>query len=370
MPAEVTIGIVTAVPVEHAALREALDHAHDHRAAGDPKTYRVGDIPSSVRGRPHRVVTTLQTRDGTRDAAASVTNLIRSFPSLRTILMCGIAAGVPAGGVRLGDIVSATDGIVDYAHLRATDEGLSLRRAPGDVSASFLDADHKLAQEELHERRPWTTVLTELEREHAAFRRPPGAGTPTVHRGAFGSSDVLLRDAKLRDDLARRHRVVAFEMEASGLAAAARMHGREWYLVKGVSDLADRNKDDRYHGFAAAASAAYLHALLGVMTPEPSRTGRPGGTASLSRVLEVMLDIATIQAEHDRQRLIHELPSHLRAGIPYSPTPRIHFLSIIRACQDYPEGRDALLDALGMMLGPGSPAFDRVSQVIEENWAA
>jgi nucleoside phosphorylase len=372
MAGKVTIGIVTAVPIEHAALREVLVDPHDHQEAGDPKWYCVGTVPSSVPGVPHRVATTLQTRDGTRDAAASVTNLIRSFPSLRSILMCGIAAGVPAGGVGLGDIVSATEGIVDYAHLRATDEGLALRRAPGDISASFLDADHRLAQLEIRGSRPWTTVLAALERDNAAFRRPPVPGEPAVHRGAFGSSDVLLRDAKLRDGLARRHRVIAFEMEASGVAAAARLHEREWFLVKGVSDLADRNKDDRWHGYAAAASAAYVRALLGVMTPETTRAGagRPGRTANLSRILDALLDIRAIHAEHDRQRLIDELPPYLRSSIAYSPTTRTHFLSILRACQDNPEGRDALLAALGMLLGTESPAFEKVGEIIRENWTA
>lgn len=70
-PNEVTVGIMTAIPVEPAAVRMVLDGARDHRMPDDPNHYCIGDIPSSKPIIPHRVAVALQARDGTRDAAGA-----------------------------------------------------------------------------------------------------------------------------------------------------------------------------------------------------------------------------------------------------------------------------------------------------------
>lgn len=372
MPEEVTIGIVTAIPIELAAVRMVLDDARDHHVEGDPNYYCTGSVPSADPRFPHRVAVLPQTRDGTRDAAAGVNDLIRSFPSLRSVLMCGIAAGAPTEQVRLGDIVSATRGVVDYGHVRATDHGRELRRPAGDPSADLIRADNRLAEGEIHGQRPWEATLAALERANHAFRRPPSASAPAVHRGAVGSADVLLRDAELRDDLVRRYRIIAVEMEGSGVATAARLHGREWFMVRGISDLADSHKNDDYHGYAAAAAAAYLRALLAMTRPAPGSTPpvrRDGhSSAALSRIVEALLKSRLVRGEHGRQQLVDELPVHIRSGVVYSPTSRVHVISIVRTCQDFPGGRDALLDALALMLGEESSEFVAMAEVIRANW--
>jgi nucleoside phosphorylase len=365
MPGEVTIGIVTAVTIEQAAVRKVVNGPRDQHG------YCLGSIPSADRATPHHVAVRQQTRDGTRDAAAAVTDLVLAFPSVRFVLMCGIAAGAPQAGVRLGDVVSATAGIVDYGHLTVTDDGGALRRAPGDVSAAFVDADNRLAQDEVAGRRPWLTTLAGLEQDNAAFRRPPPPGTPVVHRGALGSADILLRNAALRDSVAGRHRVIAFEMEAAGVATAARRHEREYFVVKGISDLGDRHKDDRWHGYAAAGAAAYLHALLGTLAPagSTSKPARRGSIAAVTRIVEALLGSRSVRDEHDRQRLIDALPTHIGSRVPYSPSARTHVISIVRTCQEYPDGRDALLDSLSLLIGTDHPELDDLAEVIRENWS-
>jgi nucleoside phosphorylase len=370
MPREMTLGIVTAKAIEHAAIRHILDAPQDHQSLLDRKWYCIGTVPSVDPDTSHQVVVSQQTRDGTRDAAAAVTGLLLSFPSIRFILMCGIAAGGRSAEMHLGDIVSATEGIVDYGHLRVAGEGGVLRRPLGDVSAALLDADNRLAEAEIHGRRPWLTTLAALERDNVAFRRPPPAGMPAVHRGAIGSADVLLRDAALRDILTSRHRIIALEMEASGIAVAARHHGREYFVVRGVSDLADQDKDDRWQGYAAAGAAAYLRALLGGLLPEQSTSPpvRRGSTAAMAQIVEALLGSRLVRDEHDRQRLLDELPTHIRSAVPYSPASRTHVISIVRTCQDHPGGLDALLDSLSLLIGAESREFGALADVIRQNW--
>ncbi|MFD0524460.1 effector-associated domain 2-containing protein [Paractinoplanes durhamensis] len=358
--------------IEYAPVRKVLEGAHDQHMQGDQKLYCVGSVPSAAPDTPHQVVATQLTRDGTRDAAATVIGLVRSFPSVRTIMVSGIAAGIPDAGLGLGDIVSATEGVVDYSHLRVTGEGTELRRPLGDVSAAVLDADNRLAEHEIHGHRPWLTTLATLERSNVAFRRPSGGETTTVHRGAIGSADILLRDAILRDGLAHRHRIIALEMEASGVATAARLCGREFFVVRAISDLADQKKDDRWHGHAAAASTAYLHALLGALMPEISTPTRAGGNRNvdgLPRIVEALLGSRAVRDEHTRSQLIDLLPAYIRSGVPYSSTPRIHVISIVSTCSGYPSGREALLDSLCVLLGEDSPEFGALAAVIRQNWS-
>src|SRR5215204_619323 len=77
---DVHVGIVTALPVECAAVRLVVDDLSDRRMPGDPNHYLMGRLPGKEMGRAHRVVMAMQTQDGTRNAAAICTDLIRSFP--------------------------------------------------------------------------------------------------------------------------------------------------------------------------------------------------------------------------------------------------------------------------------------------------
>ncbi|WP_203843327.1 effector-associated domain 2-containing protein [Winogradskya humida] len=363
---------MTAIAIELATVRAVLDGVRDLRVAGDPGYYCVGTLPSAEERVPHRVAAVMLTRDGTRNAAATVVDMARSFPSIRVVVMCGIAAGLPAAGVRLGDVVSATGGIVDYGHLRATNGSRELRRASGDISTMFLAADNRLAVGQHDGRRPWEPVLAELERVNPGFRRPPPeGGTPSVHRGAIGSADVLLRDAVLRDGLADVHGIIAFEMEGSGISVGAGLHGREWFMIRGVSDLADDRKNDGWHGYAAAGAASYLRALAGVVEPVPAVARpdrRPGRVAELSRIVEALLAVRLVRDEHERRLLVDELPTHIRSVIAYSPTARTHVISIVRACEGFEEGQAALLGAVGLLLGAETAEFAQLEETVRQNW--
>jgi nucleoside phosphorylase len=74
--------------------------------------------------------------------------------------------------------------------------------------------------------------------------------------------------------------VAALEMEAATVATVA--HDRQvphWLVAKGVMDNANLDKDDRFKGFAARASAEVLYALLGRLLPTAAGRGGPAGPA-------------------------------------------------------------------------------------------
>jgi nucleoside phosphorylase len=397
---DIHIGIVTALPVEYAAVEALLDTVSDQPVKQDPHHYRSGSLPSKDPDRPHRVVVALQARDGTRAAASTCTDMVRSFPGLRVFVICGIAGGIPAPhdprrGVRLGDVVVASDGIVDFGHVRRIDGVDSLRRGASGISATLLRADRELQVMALGGDEPWlgdleaaaalndrfgrpATTTDPLHRQRAATAaggagaRLPGASTPQprVWHGMVGSSDILLRDAAFRDRLAVEHNVIAVEMESAGITAAAESHDRHWFGVRGISDYCDNGtKNDVWHGYAALAAAAYLRGLLAVCPPFGSTAGASWAPAGGSQeIVDTLLKSPAFADDHQRRAVLAELPERIRTAVPESVVPRIHVVGLVRTCRRDPGGREALLDALRLVLGPASADYEDIQAVIDRHW--
>ncbi|MFL6117866.1 MAG: CATRA conflict system CASPASE/TPR repeat-associated protein [Catenulispora sp.] len=291
-----TIGVVTAMPVEFAAVHRLLADATRSPVPHDRADYFVGTMPSLDSESPHRVVLTMLGKTANDAAAEACANLIRSFGSVRQILMVGVAAGVPAvhdpaRHVRLGDIVVSTWGIVDYDHVVDRPEGVELRE-PFPRPSPLLTRKAKLLEAgELNGERPWERWI----RQAAARgeRRPPdGAdrlyaphdpnlllahpdpaltghrkGKPKVHYGRIGSADRSLRNGVVRDALAARYQLRAVEMEGKGIGDAAFAGGREWFVIRGVCDYGDSRMDNVWRPYASSVAAAYLRAILAECTP-------------------------------------------------------------------------------------------------------
>src|SRR5258708_36228411 len=114
MTIEPTIGIMSALPKEYAAMKALLvAPTEDYvtgRGAG--RRYCVGEIPASDGGK-HTVVLSLA-GVGNNSASSRATLLLEHFP-VDSIIMMGIAGGVPnptkvENHVRLGDIVVSDKG--------------------------------------------------------------------------------------------------------------------------------------------------------------------------------------------------------------------------------------------------------------------
>jgi nucleoside phosphorylase len=267
-----TVAVLTALACEFAAVTAVLRQTRPVFAGpdGDPNLYLTGALPSRDPGVVHQVITTVLPHDGTRSAAVVATDALRSFPTIKCVIFCGIAGGVPdlqpGGNVKLGDVIVAVDGVVDYDHTQTVDGQEELRRHLQGLSADMLRAvqDLRAAHQD-----PGTPLKRELDRvADARFARPAGPGQadppdlPNVHFGAIGSADRLLRDAVLRDELARKYGIKGVEMEASGLAVGANLRGVPWFIVRGVADYCDNLKDDAWHHYASLAAAAFTALLL------------------------------------------------------------------------------------------------------------
>jgi len=296
------IGLVTALPEEFAAMAAVVDDAVEWSIAGDPAGYLCGTIPSPLPGRPHPVVLTLLTEPGTNWAATAVANMLRSFESVDQVVMVGIAAGVPSPRqperhVRLGDIVVGTWGIIDYDHVVDRPGEVALRQGFPQPSEVLSQRVKRLAAGELQGRRPWEDELALLLQRMPGFARPDPvtdrlyvrdrpvphpdavasghrAGMPKVHEGRIGSASRSLRNADRRDALAREYDLRAIEVEGSGVGSAAFAGGRDWLVVRGISDYGDQRMGRLWRPYASAVAAAYTRALLRRCPPITSHGSR------------------------------------------------------------------------------------------------
>lgn len=293
-----TFGIITALPEEFVAARAMLDDPRRRQVRGDRANYVIGTMPSAAPDQPHTVVVTMLGETANSAAADGCANLVRSFSTVNCVLMVGIAAGMPAPDkplqhVRLGDVVVASWGIVDYDHVVDTPEGVSLRQPHPRPSPLLGHAAKLLEADERTGLRPWEALLDTALRTLPYFARPPAdtdlvyaddsgdrvlphpdpalsrhrPGWPRVHYGRIGSADRSLRDLARRDELATRHGLRAIEMEGTGIGKAGFAGGVEWYVVRGISDYGDRRTGPAWRDHAALVAAAYAKALLGNCPP-------------------------------------------------------------------------------------------------------
>jgi nucleoside phosphorylase len=286
-------GILTALPEELAALRSFIDAPRRASVEGDRADYVVGTMPSADPGRTHVVALTLLGETGNDAAASACTNLLRSYPSVRYLLMAGTAAGIPDPGrperhVRLGDIVVAR-GIAEYDSVRDFDDGPVFRRAFPPPSPQLQRRARMLQAGEMTGDRPWEDLLAVQAGLFPRFGRPPESadvlhssdgsgpvphpdmalsghrpGQPKVHHGLIASGDRSLRSARKRDEIAAFCDVLAVEMEGKGIGNTGFYEGAEWFTVRGISDYGDRHITTAWRGYASMAAAAYVRAPLAI----------------------------------------------------------------------------------------------------------
>ncbi len=293
---QATIGIITALPKEYAAVRVMLEDVTRWTTPSERgrHTYDLGMIPAAEGG--HHVVAVVLLRDqGNNSAAVGATRLLSHFPRIKHIIMCGIAGGVPRPGepehdVRLGDIVvSSRKGVVQYDLVKESPRAAKEHRSPPrPPSAELLAAVNVLNSEKLEGKRPWEGHLERGDHIEGATRprdnldargavvdypndRLRREGLPRVFEGTIAASNTLLKNSKHRDFLGRKFGAKAVEMEGSGVADATWDDGHAGYLVvRGICDYCDEKKGDLWQGAAAVAAAAYCRALLESLAAAPT----------------------------------------------------------------------------------------------------
>jgi adenosylhomocysteine nucleosidase len=244
------VGVLTVINPEIQAVVAALRQMYDYRERrlpDGPLAYEAW-LPGR-HGRQVRVAAVQTLEQGNEQAALAYRRLVEQYnPAI--VLLVGVAGGV-AERVRIGDVVLG-DQVISYDHRRETAEG-TLRR--GRAQAVSAELGHRLNEF-------FTAVPSEQLR--------PGNGTFALHRGPVGSGNAVVTDAgsEIRRWLYEFHeKVLAVETESAGVAQSfhesVRQDGvRGWLTIRGISDTADKAKDDSYQTLAAGHAAEVMAMLL------------------------------------------------------------------------------------------------------------
>ena len=90
---------------------------------------------------------------------------------------------------------------------------------------------------------------------------------PAIHYGLIASGNSLMKDAKIRDRLAKEKNILCFEMEAAGI-----MNRFPCMVIRGICDYSDSRKNKDWQGYAALTAAAYAKDLLKEILPHRVET--------------------------------------------------------------------------------------------------
>ncbi len=249
-----TIGLISAIPVETEHLRDAMNDVHGVDIAHT--RFDTGFLD----GHP---VVLAEAGMGKVNAALVTTLLVREF-GCRAVLFSGVAGGLDPD-LNVGDVVVADRviqhdaGMIDNERLHTYQAGHlpffnPTDRLGHDVDAGVLDRV-KDALSDL--------LLPALSAEAGGQGRPA-----RIVYGTVLSGDQYLRSEPTRTRLHGRFGGRAIEMEGGSVAQVCESFGVGWLVIRALSDLAGRDSGfqfDRFAGEVAASSAAVLRRLLPVL---------------------------------------------------------------------------------------------------------
>jgi nucleoside phosphorylase len=302
------VGWICAIPLEYVAAQAFLDEIHERpelMSPHDHNSYTLGRI-----GKHNVVIAVLPAGEyGTNSAAGVAIHMLRSFPSIRIGLLVGIGGGAPSlkHDIRLGDVVvsaprNGKSGVFQYDMGKTIQEQsflatgflnqppLILRSAVAEMRAQYEAEGHRI-EDQINEilrgrrrlqrnfgrpgpdedRLYLSTVIHPTDNQdtcekvcgnnprHLVSRaeRDDDEDNPKIHYGQIASANQLMKDALLRDKLAKEHQVLCFEMEAAGL-----MNQFPCLVIRGICDYSDTHKNKTWQGYAAMTAAAYAKDLL------------------------------------------------------------------------------------------------------------
>jgi adenosylhomocysteine nucleosidase len=194
---------------------------------------------------------------GKVNAAVTTTLLIEHFsPSL--VIFTGIAGGLNPE-LDPGDIVIASE-VAHHDFAIVTDDSIETMAtrnpASGEVNPIKIPADSAML------------AIAREAAEAAAFEPVPlldGSRPPRVFDGIVVTGESFIASGTTKQELRRRFRADAVEMEGAAVAQVCYQMGVPWLVIRSISDRADSSavRDaDRFYQIAAHNSASLVITLM------------------------------------------------------------------------------------------------------------
>jgi nucleoside phosphorylase/ankyrin repeat protein len=248
--------IVTPLAEEREAVLDQLPgHKKVPASQTDIRVYYSAEVPVTIAdgeaGRYSVVVVPLANM-GLTEAANATGDAVRRWQP-RYVLLVGIAGGIAKAGVAVGDILVA-DQIADYELQKFKDGAGFIRWQVHRVDQRLLIAAQNFTDSD------WARMAEPLR---------PVPGQPKVHLGPICTGNKVVADETLAAQFREVWtKLVGVEMEAGGVASAAFQSANSpgFFMVRGVSDLADKEKDAdttrSWREYACRVAATYAISFL------------------------------------------------------------------------------------------------------------
>ncbi len=207
---------------------------------------------------------------GRVEAAQATTAAITKWKP-RYVLLVGIAGGWAKAGVKIGDVL-VSDQVADYELQTLEGEKQEIHWKVHPVDPRLLSIAQNL------ERPRWIGEINS---------KRPRKGEPAVHFGVVCTGDKVIANGLMEGYREVWSRLVGVEMEAGGAALAAFQAPDKpgFFMIRGVSDLADSKKyaatTKKWRLYACESAAAFTAGLLKSGPVPPGKTPDPAGKTSV-----------------------------------------------------------------------------------------
>ncbi|KAL4862750.1 hypothetical protein BDV12DRAFT_190178 [Aspergillus spectabilis] len=313
------IAIICALPLEAEAVEALFDETYDR--LGKYYNKQQGDANAYINGRigKHDVVLCYMPGMGKGSAAGVASSLLVSYQGVKLALVIGICGGAPSpleyGEIFLGDVI-ISDSVIEYdfgrqypggrpgREIRALLNGLRAENArselqnqaqqylhflqqtgtkwchpgvedilfkarylhkhysnasPAGCSCFGSDSPDQICEEALG--RDCNELNCDQDQQVRCRKTSDGIQT-SIYIGPVASADTVMKFGLHRDEIVKREKVIAFEMEGAGV-----WDNVPCIIIKGVCDYADSHKSKLWQAYAAATGASAAKAFLEYWRP-------------------------------------------------------------------------------------------------------
>jgi nucleoside phosphorylase len=247
--------VITALEEERKAFLKQLPQSRKLPPTdGDIRVYHHAELPVEIDGTQgnYDLIILSLLNMGRVEATTATSDAIRRWEP-RFVLLVGIAGGIASADIGLGDILIA-DKFVDYELQKIREEGKSVRYQVHLAAPRLLGAAQNFDIEDC------LKLLS---------TQPPIEKEPRRFVGAIASGDkVIAFDEVIQEYQKDWPKLIGVEMEAAGVATASfqAANAPGFFMVRGVSDLADQKKDSAevkaWRNYACDIAVVYTIALL------------------------------------------------------------------------------------------------------------
>lgn len=233
----ILIGVVVALDIELDAVLKRFNH---EQLRNDLRTYYIGHInPDSE---SYKIAVVRSSHPGNTPAAVVTRDLIKDLDP-KYVVLIGIAAGYDDDGLKLGDVV-VSDSIIDYDYTKEFNEKTLNRQRMFNSDPYLIECVKKFK---------WDGKIE--------TKKPDGSSDPNIKVGHIATGNKVIASTIYKEKIKSIHdKIIAIEMESGGVADAAQQLKNPIgiLVIKGISDMGDKDKGDDWHEYSANVAAQFF----------------------------------------------------------------------------------------------------------------